>query len=771
MRKSVKRFLGDLAFGVSTLFYGKRGKLLSACKRGKTRQALKLLDKGADVNARDTVFGHCNTPLILACWKNHTELVKRLIERCEDLGLGIDINARNSWGRSAFFWACKNNNTELALKLLERGADVDFVDENLESPLYWVCKRGNIRLTCEIESKIADCGKESPNFSLHMCASRGNRQLIKALDMGVNVNRTANDEMTLSNGTTFLGHHINQYIKLCDYRRDDDRGRERHEQLKFILTIIKEGADVNAVDRYSYRFFASEEYTTPLGAICNFGSLWCWRGSRLLALRLIAAGAHICERSAENIEAERSKKLESLKLLVKKQGEILGVEKIESEDQMRMLIDFILSKSPLMCAKQASLAKLIDDNRICGAIDKELLENLFKKIVFNYTFVHEEIFKNIRTVALENDFVDRDNSDVIQAMVLHHYSFKSKELKKMLHEKLVNTAPEIFLEVLDRYIEAAKKVRNKKLFRGLCNMGIEFRDFVYPKEPGLFGGKVSHIPPELVISKIFAFSGVTSLAEIPYIDSRKNSFRYRQSVQFERNRLRPRQVKRSKLVQIDSSSDSEDLSEGQDDQEGEFFLRFNKRFCAQKGPVKRSRPRPRQVRPLVARPRQVKRSKLVQIDSSSDSEDLSEEQDQEGEEQDCDSEEEEEIDLVTTDDGSSRESSEDAEKVILKRKRAPERAYCRKIQKPGEGAIFVIDIDHKYELHKYEIVDKRIFFNLNLEDLPRGSIYGLPWWSNRIGMDKVPKEELISVQEKFEESGKAETVFLYDPKKKTWEEE
>ncbi|MGO9464405.1 MAG: ankyrin repeat domain-containing protein [Isosphaeraceae bacterium] len=66
---------------------------------------------------------------------------------CESLGRiiallddGVDINARNERGETAFSFACANNALSAATLLHSRGADINTVDAGCGSPLDWaVC--------------------------------------------------------------------------------------------------------------------------------------------------------------------------------------------------------------------------------------------------------------------------------------------------------------------------------------------------------------------------------------------------------------------------------------------------------------------------------------------------------------------------------------------------------------------------------------------------------------------------------------------------------
>jgi ankyrin repeat protein len=89
--------------------------LLKAVMFGKLKEAKQLIDKGADVNARDS-FGQ--TALIWASG-GQTEIAKILAEK------GADVNARDNEGTTVLMKAAGRGSIEIAIMLIDRGADVN----------------------------------------------------------------------------------------------------------------------------------------------------------------------------------------------------------------------------------------------------------------------------------------------------------------------------------------------------------------------------------------------------------------------------------------------------------------------------------------------------------------------------------------------------------------------------------------------------------------------------------------------------------------------
>jgi RNA polymerase sigma factor (sigma-70 family) len=100
--------------------------IIQATSRGDLERVMGLLDgnpelANADISQKQDEFqmGETGTPLHVAAWCGHTRIAKFLLER------GADIDARDKWGRRPLHYALEAGGREVRKFLLENGATVD----------------------------------------------------------------------------------------------------------------------------------------------------------------------------------------------------------------------------------------------------------------------------------------------------------------------------------------------------------------------------------------------------------------------------------------------------------------------------------------------------------------------------------------------------------------------------------------------------------------------------------------------------------------------
>ncbi|KAA0163168.1 hypothetical protein FNF28_04395 [Cafeteria roenbergensis] len=110
--------------------------LWDAAGAGKTGEVTRLLEAGAPVNWANRRSGQ--SPLIKAAQKGHVELMRVLLDR------GADLEAKDNNGWTALIWAARNCHVEAVALLLDRGADPEVRDNDGRSALD-LCRPGTCR--------------------------------------------------------------------------------------------------------------------------------------------------------------------------------------------------------------------------------------------------------------------------------------------------------------------------------------------------------------------------------------------------------------------------------------------------------------------------------------------------------------------------------------------------------------------------------------------------------------------------------------------------
>jgi ankyrin repeat protein len=111
--------------------------LIHAVFVGHVEFARMLLDRGADINARDDGL---HTPLIHAVFEGHVEFVRMLLER------GAVIDAQSISGRTALSSAAARGYTQVVRLLLEHGADVNVCDNQGQTASQLTSQRDIVEL-------------------------------------------------------------------------------------------------------------------------------------------------------------------------------------------------------------------------------------------------------------------------------------------------------------------------------------------------------------------------------------------------------------------------------------------------------------------------------------------------------------------------------------------------------------------------------------------------------------------------------------------------
>lgn len=109
--------------------------LLRAAEKGHDEIVGLLVEKGADLETKNTIFG--TTPLIWGHRSRNKVVVKRLREK------GANIDSRDTRGQTPLSKAAESGHEAIVKLLLEKGANIDLSDVDRQTPLSWAAESGH----------------------------------------------------------------------------------------------------------------------------------------------------------------------------------------------------------------------------------------------------------------------------------------------------------------------------------------------------------------------------------------------------------------------------------------------------------------------------------------------------------------------------------------------------------------------------------------------------------------------------------------------------
>ena len=161
---------------------------MEAAKRGDLPLVKRLLDNGADVNAKvkSRVYPCSNGWTALMYGSNYPEVVELLLQK------GADINARANDGNTALKSAALEGNAEVVKLLLEKGADINATTQHGNTALRTAAFEGNVDVVKILMERGVDANGTGQVFGPLMAASlKGHFPIVELLlDKGADVNAT-----------------------------------------------------------------------------------------------------------------------------------------------------------------------------------------------------------------------------------------------------------------------------------------------------------------------------------------------------------------------------------------------------------------------------------------------------------------------------------------------------------------------------------------------------------------------------------------------------
>jgi len=140
--------------------------LIWALENGQIEVAKLLIEKGAEVHAKNR-YGY--TPLILAIRNDHNEIAKLLIEK------GAELNEKNTYGYTPLILASKCGIFEYAKLLIEKGAEVNAKDIDGWTPIMFASSYGHIEVAKLLIEKGAEVNAKNKYGSTPLILASRNR--------------------------------------------------------------------------------------------------------------------------------------------------------------------------------------------------------------------------------------------------------------------------------------------------------------------------------------------------------------------------------------------------------------------------------------------------------------------------------------------------------------------------------------------------------------------------------------------------------------------
>ncbi len=175
------------------------GPLHDAAEQGDIGQVKRLIDQGADVNARDD---YDLTPLHFSVGAGHTEIVELLIAE------GANVNARHQMG-TPLHPAALFGHKAIAKLLIAAGADVNALSADGVTPLHFAAGKGHVNLAELLiaSGAVVNVTDKDGATPLHAAVLNGYRTLTELLIAhGADVNARTKAGLTPLRAATLEDH-------------------------------------------------------------------------------------------------------------------------------------------------------------------------------------------------------------------------------------------------------------------------------------------------------------------------------------------------------------------------------------------------------------------------------------------------------------------------------------------------------------------------------------------------------------------------------------
>ena len=265
-----------------------------AARNGNLAGVQAELDKGVDVNAKDTFFFmdsgdgfiipyYERTPLHEAAMEGHREIVELLIAKGADVNVksadettplhfaarhkgiaellidkGADVNAKGWKGLTPLHEAASSGHKEIAEQLIAKGADVHTLDDNERNSLFYAARGGHKEVVELLIEKGGDVNAKDERgwTALHAAAYFGHKDMAELLIAnGATVNAKYVDGQTPLNWAIQSIPFPKGHPEIADLLRE--HGGKTSEELALMprLRLLRSpfGFTLNTIEGETYR--------------------------------------------------------------------------------------------------------------------------------------------------------------------------------------------------------------------------------------------------------------------------------------------------------------------------------------------------------------------------------------------------------------------------------------------------------------------------------------------------------------------------------------
>ncbi|KAL5592757.1 hypothetical protein FOBRF1_013065 [Fusarium oxysporum] len=233
-----------------------RTSLWRAAQNGHEAVVELLLEKGAVI---ETMDDNDQTPLLWAAGEGHKAVVELLLEK------GADIDAKDKYGQKPLWRALDNRHMAIVELLLKKGANVETMDNNGQTPLWRAAEKGleaivELLLKKGANVEAMDKYRQTP---LWRAVEKGHMAIVELL-----LKKGANVEAMDNNGQTPLWRAaekgLEAIVELLLKKGANVEARDNNGQTPLwraaqnghkavVELLLEKGADIDAKDKYGQK--------------------------------------------------------------------------------------------------------------------------------------------------------------------------------------------------------------------------------------------------------------------------------------------------------------------------------------------------------------------------------------------------------------------------------------------------------------------------------------------------------------------------------------